>query len=124
MATTDKGKEAVASLFCGDGVIGAYNGTNTRVCVGDGSTAFSAAQTDLVGTNKYRKLVDGAPVRTANSMDYTATFGLAEANFEWLEIGIANSSSGDYLATRRTITGFGTKTSAETWTVTVTLVAN
>lgn len=124
MATTDKGAIAIASLFCGDGAVGAFNASNARICVGDSSTAFSASQTDMQGTNKLRKLVDGAPVRTGNSLDYTATFGLSEGNFEWLEIGLANSAgTGDYLATRRTITGFGTKTSSETWTVTLTVVA-
>lgn len=124
MATTDKGKEAVASLFAGNGAVGSFNGTNARVCVGNSSTAFSAAQTDLLGSSTYRKLVDGAPVVTGNSINYTATFDLLEANFEWLELGLANSASGDYLATRRTITGFGTKTSAEAWTVVVTVVVN
>lgn len=121
MATTDKGKEAVASLFCGDGVIAAYNVTNARIGVGDSSTAFSVAHTDLQGTNKLRKGLDSAPVRTTSSIDYTATFGLSEANFAWNEIALFNAASGDYMATRRTLTGFGTKTSSESWTVTITL---
>jgi hypothetical protein len=123
MATTDKGAIAAASLFCGDGVVNAFNVTNSRVGVGDDSTAFSAAQTDLQAvTNKLRKIVDSAPVRTTNSVDYTATYSLSEANFAWNEIAIFNSSSGDYMATRRTLSGFGTKTSSEQWTVTLTLV--
>lgn len=123
MATTDKGAIATASLFCGDAVVSAFNVTNSRIGVGDSSTAFAASQTDLqAATNKFRKIVDSAPVRTTNSIDYTATFALAEANFAWNEMGLFNSSSGDYMATRRTLTGFGTKTSAEAWTVTITLV--
>jgi hypothetical protein len=123
MATTDKGAVAIINLFCGTGTVGAFNASNARIGVGDSSTAFSASQTDLLGINKLRKLVDGAPVVSSNSADFTATFGLSDANWEWLEIGLFNSSSGDYMATRRTLTGFGTKTSSETWTVTLTVVA-
>jgi hypothetical protein len=123
MATTDKGAIAAASLFCGDAAINAFNVTNSRIGVGDSSTAFAASQTDLqAATNKLRKIVDSAPVRTTNSVDYTTTYGLAEANFEWLEIALFNSSSGDHMATRRTLSGFGTKTSSEQWTVTLTVV--
>ena len=122
MASTDKGVIAAASLFCGDGVVPAFNSSNARIGVGDGATAFAVTQTDLQGTNKLRKLVDSAPVRSTNSVDYTSTFALAEANYAWNEIALFNAASGDYMATRRTLSGFGTKTSSEQWTVTLTLV--
>jgi hypothetical protein len=124
MATTDKGAICVINLFAGTGAINAFNVTNSRIGVGDSSTAFSASQTDLQAvTNKFRKIVDSAPVVTTNSADYTATYALAEANFAWNEIALFNSLSGDYMATRRTLSGFGTKTSSEAWTVTLTVVA-
>jgi hypothetical protein len=123
MATTDKGAQAIASLFCADAAIASFNQTNARIGVGDSSTAFATSQTDLqAASNKLRKGLDSAPVRTSNSIDYTATFALAEANWAWNEIALFNSSSGDYMATRRTLTGFGTKTSSEAWTVTLTVV--
>lgn len=123
MASTDKGVIAAASLFCGDGVITAFNTANARLGVGDSSTAFAASQTDLqAATNKLRKGLDSAPARTNNSVDYTATFGTADANFAWNELGLFNSASGDYMATRRTLTGFGTKTNTDTWTITATVV--
>lgn len=124
MATTDKGAIAIASLLCGDGGVQPFNVTNARIGVGDSLTAFATSQTDLQATtNKLRKIVDSAPARTNNSIDFTATFQLSEANFSWNEIAIFNSSSGDYMATRRVLTGFGTKTSTEVWTVTLTVVA-
>jgi hypothetical protein len=123
MASTDKGVIAAASLFIGDGLIAAYNASNARVGVGDSSTAFAASQTDLqAATNKFRKLIDSAPVRSNNSVDFTASYALAEANYAWNEIALFNSSSGDYMATRRTLSGFGTKTSSEQWVVTLTVV--
>ncbi len=123
MASTDKGIIAAMSLLIGDGTAVAFNATNARIGVGDSSTAFAVSQTDLqASTNKLRKIVDGAPVRTSNSVDFTSTFQLAEANFAWNEIALFNSASGDYMATRRILTGFGTKTSTEVWTITLTVV--
>lgn len=123
MASTDKGVIAAASLFIGDGVIAAFNASNARIGVGDSSTAFAASQTDLqAATNKFRKLIDSAPARTNNSVDFTSSFALAEANYAWNEIGLFNSPSGDHMATRRTLSGFGTKTSSEQWVVTLTVV--
>lgn len=125
MPTTDKGAIATASLFCGDGGVSAFNLANARIGVGDSSTTFATTQTDLqAATNKLRKGLDSAPVRTNNSVDYTATFNLSEGNFTWNEIALFNSASGDYMATRRTLTGFGTKINTESWTVTITLVVN
>jgi hypothetical protein len=124
VATTNKGAIAAASLLCGDGAVQPFNATNARIGVGDSTTAFAASQTDLqASTNKLRKIVDGAPVRTSNSVDFTSTFQLSEANFAWNEIALFNSSSGDYMATRRVLSGFGTKSSSEVWTVTLTVVA-
>jgi hypothetical protein len=123
MASTDKGVIAAASLFIGDGLVSAFNSSNARIGVGDSSTAFAASQTDLqAATNKFRKLVDSAPVRSNNSVDFTSTFTTSEANFAWNEMALFNSSSGDYMATRRTLSGFGTKTSSDTWIVTITVV--
>jgi hypothetical protein len=114
---------AVMSLMIGDGVAALYDASHARIGVGDSSTAFAVNQTDLqAATNKLRKIVDGAPVRTSNSVDFTSTFQLAEGNFAWNEIGLFNSASGDYMATRRILTGFGTKTSTEVWTITLTVV--
>jgi hypothetical protein len=123
VATTDKGAIAVINLFAGTGTVNAFNATNARIGVGDSATAFSASQTDLIGSNKFRKLVNGAPIVATNTADYESTFDLAEANFDWNEIALFNSASGDYMATRRTLTGFGTKTSAEAWTVVITVVS-
>jgi len=122
MATTDAGAVAIANLFAGSGAVNAFNVTNARIGVGDGSTAFAATQTDLVGTNKFRKIVNTAPVVTANSIDYTSTFTSTEGNFAWNEMALFNSSSGSYMATRRTVTSFGTKTSSDTWIITLTVV--
>jgi len=122
MATTDAGAVAIANLFAGSGAINAFNASNARIGVGDGTTAFAATQTDNIGTNKFRKLVNTAPVVTANSIDFTSTFTPTEGNFAWNEMALFNSSSGSYMATRRTVTSFGTKTPSDTWIITLTVV--
>lgn len=123
MASTDKGVIAAASLFCGDGLIAAFNQANTRIGIGDSSTAFAVSQTDLQAvTNKLRKALDSAPVRSNNSIDYTSTFALSDAVYAWNEVSLNNSASGDHMATRRVLTGFGSKPSNEQWTITLTVV--
>jgi len=122
MATTDAGAVCQANLVAGSGAINPFNATFARIGVGDGTTAYASTQTDLVGTNKFRKLVDSAPVVTANSVDFTSTFASTEANFAWGEMALFNSASGAYMATRRTVTTFGTKTTADTWVITLTVV--
>lgn len=107
----------------------AYNATNSRLCVGDSSTAASAAQTDLqAATNKYYKLVSGAPSISTNQTQYAATFGTAVANFQWNEWGIDNgtadsSTTGVAPMMNRAVVGgsLGTKTSSASWAFTVTI---
>lgn len=107
----------------------AYNAANSRLCVGDSTTAASAAQTDLqASTNKYYKLVSGAPTISTNQTQYAATFGTSVANFQWNEWGIDNgtadsSTTGTAPMMNRAVVGgsLGTKTSSASWTFTVTI---
>jgi hypothetical protein len=98
-----------------------FNNTNTYLAVGDGTTAFSASQTDLQGTNKLRKKVDATyPTRTNNSITFKATFTTSDANWAWNEWGIFNASTGGIMLNRK-VENLGTKTSSATWVFTVTL---
>lgn len=98
----------------------ALNATNAHLCVGNGTTAASAGQTDLQGASKFRKLVSATPSLSTNQAAFVATFTTAEANFAWEEAGVANASSGGTLV-NRFLQAFGTKTSAAQWVLTVTL---
>ena len=121
MPLTDKGVAAAAGCIIGDPTP-IYNAANARVGIGDSSTAFDVTQTDLqAATNKFRKLVDSAPIRTANAMEFTSIFTASEANFAWNEMAVFNSSSGDSMLTRRTIS-LGTKTSLDAWTITAVVI--
>jgi hypothetical protein len=99
-----------------------FNNTNTYIGVGDSTTVFSAAHTDLqASTNKLRKVMDATyPQVSANVVTYRSTYSTAEANFAWQEWGVFNASSAGTMLNRK-VESLGTKTSAQTWVFTVTL---
>ena len=99
-----------------------FNNANTYIGVGDSTTAFSAAQTDLqAATNKLRKAMDATyPSGGSNVITFRSTFATTDANFAWQEWGIFNASSGGTMLSRK-VESLGTKTSAQTWQFTVTL---
>ena len=101
----------------------AFNTANAHIGVGNGTTAFAATQTDLVGASKFRKVMDATyPTRSANVMVFRATFATGEANFAWAEWGIFNASTSGTMMTR-VVQDNGTKASTETkqFTITITL---
>ena len=69
--------------------------SNTQVGVGNSTTAFSKAQTDLQGVTKLWKNVDsGYPQRASNVVTLQATFGPSEAQFTWAEHGVRVGGTG------------------------------
>lgn len=98
--------------------------TNTRLAVGDSATAAAVGDTDLLGTNKFRKLVNGAPVISGRQTTFSAQFETGEANFAWLEVGVGWAASGaNTLVSRSAITapGLGTKVNTAVWILNWTL---
>jgi hypothetical protein len=94
----------------------AFNASNARLCVGDGTTAAAAGQTDLVGTNKFRQLVDTAPTVSTNTVTFVATFAGPNANYAWAEIAVANAASGGAMWSRTVPAGtMGTKAAGTVW---------
>lgn len=121
MAITTAGKTHAAKAIAGVAAA-AFNNANAYLGVGDSSTAFDAAHTDLqAATNKLRKGMDATyPTQTANVLVYKATFGSTEANFAWNEIGLFNAASGGTML-RRKVVSLGTKANGETWVLTSTI---
>lgn len=118
----------IARDMLADAIIGgsAYTkfGSATYLGVGDGTTAFAATQTDLQGTNKLRKQVDsGYPTRSANVLQWNATFGTGDANFAWQEAGVFNAASGGQMLARK-VQSLGTKSSGTVWILTYQLTIN
>lgn len=101
--------------------------TTAHLAVGDSATAPTATNADLLGTNKFRKLVSGAPVISGKQITYSAQFTTGEANFAWLEVGVGWAASGaDTLVSRSAIAapGLGTKVNTAVWVLNWTLTIN
>lgn len=108
-----------------------FNNANAAIGVGDSTTAAADTQTDLqAATNKTRVGMDATyPQHTdttgtvgSKSITFKATFGTAAANWAWQEWGIFNSptaATGRML--NRKVESLGTKTSAATWVLTISL---
>ena len=124
MAMTTVGRDYIAQALVGEAFT-AFNNANARIGVGDSSTAFAAGQTDLQApANKLRKAMDATyPQRAANVLTFRATFGTAEANFAWNEWGVFNAAAAGQMLNRK-VEALGTKTSAQTWQLTVDLTLN
>lgn len=116
------GINALCVLLAGGGG-NAFNNANSYIGVGDSTTAAAAAQTDLqAATNKLRVAMDSTyPTSgTAQQIVFKSTFGTSQANFAWDEFGTFNASTAGTMLNRK-VTAFGTKTSAESWALTVSI---
>lgn len=96
------------------------SGVNAYLGVGDSNTAFSIAQTDLqAATNKVRKVA--TVTRASGVLTFVATYSTSDANFEWVETGIFNASSGGTMLSRKVESPtLGTKVNTQTWVLTIT----
>lgn len=121
MALTNAGRDDIAAAVHGF-TFTAFNNANAYLGVGDSTTAFAAAQTDLqAATNKLRKAMDATyPQRSANVVTLQSTFGSSEANYVWNEFGTFNASSAGTMLQRK-VSALGTKASGQTWQFQVVL---
>lgn len=99
-----------------------FSAQNAHIAVGDNSnTAANASQTDLQGGNKARRPMEAQyPQIAGNQITWRAKFPTTDANFAWNEYGVANSAIGGVLLNRK-VESLGTKTSADEWTLTITI---
>lgn len=108
-----------------------YSNANAYLGVGDDNTAASAGQTNLqAATNAYRQAMDSTyPSRSTNVLTFKATFGTSVGNFHWQEWAIFNGAGTGTPPTgatmlNRKVADLGTKTSAASWALTVTVTIN
>lgn len=124
------GASALWQRLIGTGVT-AFSNAVTHLGVGDSTTAAVATQTDLqASSNKFRKVMEATyPVHTdgtalANaSIIFRSSFSTAQANFAWNEWAIFNDPTAGRMLNRK-VSSLGTKTSADTWVLTVTLTVS
>lgn len=107
----------------------AFDNTNAYLGVGDSTTAAADTQTDLVAaTNKLRKAMDASyPQHTdstgtagSKTITFRSTFATGDANYAWQEWATFNASTAGRMLNRK-VESLGTKTSASTWVLTITL---
>jgi hypothetical protein len=121
MAFTTVGKQVLMSRVMGETTYNVFSNANAHIGVGNGTTAFDVAQTDLQGASKTRKAMEsGYPTRSGAQLTFRSVFGTSDANYAWEEVGIFNASSAAQMLSRK-VENKGTKASGATWTVTVTL---
>lgn len=108
-----------------------FDNANAHIGVGTSATPATATQTNLFaggGTaGSLRKGMDATyPQHTdgtdagAGTITFRSTYGTADANFHWYEWGVFNGSSGGRMLNRKQ-EDLGSKTSASTWTFSVSL---
>jgi hypothetical protein len=120
MAIVTVGRDALVSAIVG-ALATPFNNANAYLGVGNGTTVFSAAHTDLQGASKARKAMDATyPTVATNVITAKSTFGTADANFAWEEVGFFNASTAGTMLSRL-VQSMGTKASGSTWVLTYTL---
>lgn len=121
MAITNTGAILAAQCLMNDSAT-FLNSSNAHLGVGDSTTAFAAAQTDLqAASNKLRKAMEsGYPTRSSGALTFRSLFGTSEANFAWQEWAVFNASSSGTMFSRK-VESLGTKTNTQSWQLTATV---
>lgn len=104
------------------GSVTAMSNANARLGVGDSSTTAAASQTDLqAATNKAYQAMDATypTYGTSQQIVFRATFDGSTANYHWQEFITDNGTSGH--AMNRLVSDQGTKTSGQSWQLTLTI---
>lgn len=97
----------------------AFNNGNANIGVGDGTTAATATQTGLVGTNKtYRPMDATYPQVSGQTVTFRSTFGPTFGNHKWREFTVANGSSDTAKNLNRLVEApLRAKVAPDTWVV-------
>lgn len=121
MALTTAGRNFIAEAIINYDTPTFFDNSNAYIGVGDSTTAFNAAHTDLqAATNKLRKAMESTyPQISTNELTFKSSFGSSDANFAWAEWAVFNASSSGTMLTRK-VEALGTKSSG-TWVITCTL---
>lgn len=121
MGLTNAMRDFIAQDVIGEAVT-EFSNANAHIGVGDSATAFAATQTDLqAASNKLRKAMEATyPQRSTNVLTFRSLFATGDANFAWAEWGVFNAAAAGTMFNRK-VEALGTKTSAQSWQITVTL---
>jgi hypothetical protein len=115
----NEGLGELIDIICGLGTPTKWDNGHAYLGVGDSNTGESASQTGLqAATNKTWKAMDGGyPSRSNQTAEWRATFGSSDANYAWEEYTVVNTADDSGKNLNRKCSSKGTKTSGETWTL-------
>jgi hypothetical protein len=126
VALTNAARDHITKAIIGSSLT-SFNNANAYLGVGGGAgatNAFAATQTDLQGASKTRKAMDSTyptdPPSPSNRLTFRSTFATGDANYAWEEWGTFNASAAGTML-NRSVGSLGTKTSAASWQLTVTI---
>lgn len=120
MSLTTAARDLIAQALAGESFT-AYNNASSHIGVGNGANAFLADDTDLKGTSKLRKPMEATyPQRVGPALSFRSLFGIGDANFNWEEWGVFNAATAGEMLNRK-VESLGSKTSVQSWQLTVTV---
>jgi hypothetical protein len=119
----NSGIDELWDLFTGvvSGANHIFDNAAAQIGVGDDNTAAAASQTDLqaVANKTYKGMEAGFPTSTSQKITMKSSFGSADANYAWHEWVVKQSTSAKCI--NRKVSVMGTKASASTWTLEITV---
>jgi hypothetical protein len=131
---TTAGWTRLSNLLTAQGATQGLSATATRIGVGDGTTPAEAyADADLAAasgaTHRYFQPVSGAGSLGTRTIAFAASFGTADGNFAWNEIGLdvgtptvtGGTTVAALLFNHKVGISQGTKASGQTWVATATI---
>jgi hypothetical protein len=100
---------------------GTAYGAGAYIGVGSVSTAATATQTDLQDeTALWVGMESGFPTASAQKMSWKSSFGSGDANWHWQEFAVdCGSAAAGVAPLNRKVSDQGTKTSGQTWVLTL-----
>lgn len=115
----NEGINEVWKLICGSG--GAqFSNALANLIVGTGSGAAATTDTEATFTSGVKKAMDASypTYGTSQKATWKATYGSGDANQAWNEFGVLNNATSGKLMNRK-VSSQGTKTSGQTWELTI-----
>lgn len=107
-------------LACGLGTPIKYDATSARLAVSDNTAAELATQIGLQGATGANASMDsGYPSRSTQTLSLRSTYGGTVANWPWNEFTVVNATADTGKNLIRKVSLQGTKTSGQTWELTI-----
>ena len=114
-------QQLIDDAIIGSGGLTKWNNASARLGVGNSSAAEDPTQTALQGATTAFKAMDVTfPSRSAQTCTWRVTFTGAEANQVWAEMTVDNGAVA-LINLNREVSAQGTKTSGQTWEMTLTI---